>query len=316
VRGGGKGGEGVVEGRMGASAVKRRRSGLGLESHATSQESLVHRWNGRGLREVARPDKEPNGASRPEVAAPLPPFRPTRARTPRPQLPPARVRAAAARTPSLLTLLPRETVDNRLAALASLLELPSADAAADAAAKAPAVLIEPPGMVEAQLGHLGAILAVRPTEAAALAAAQPGLLLLPPQVMRTRLEALAATLKVRGARRGGRGPVLGGGANAGLPHTNARHWLYDARPLHPFGAVARLTVCAADMHQPVSALFLWPGRCRGRAHSGGQAPRAADSVHISAAQGRPGGGRALREAWDVGVGPGRPRAVISLALRL
>jgi len=50
-------------------------------------------------------------------------------------------------------------------------------------------------MVEAQISHLSRILEIKPTEAAALAAQAPQLLLLPPQVMRSRLESLAAALK-------------------------------------------------------------------------------------------------------------------------
>jgi hypothetical protein len=140
------------------------------------------------------------------------------------------MRGVAARTPSLLTHLPRDTVDNRLVSLASLLGLPSADVAATAVSRAPAVLIEPPGMVEAQLGHLERILGVRPQEAAALAAAQPGLLLLPPPVMRTRLEALAATLKV-GAQAARELACLAGPAprQAVSGHPGRSH---PARPTH------------------------------------------------------------------------------------
>lgn len=112
-----------------------------------------------------------------------------------PQVPPQRAAALAARTPALLTQLPRAVVEQRLTALAALLGLPSADAAAAAAARAPAVLLEPLGLIEAQIANLGRILGLRPAEAAAVAAAQPGLLLLPPQVMRSRLEALAVALK-------------------------------------------------------------------------------------------------------------------------
>jgi hypothetical protein len=90
-------------------------------------------------------------------------------------------------------------VEQRLVSLASLLGLANAAAAAAVAAQAPAVLLEPPGMAEAQIGNLARILAVKPGEAAALAGQHPGLLLLPPQVMRSRLETLAATLKVGAA---------------------------------------------------------------------------------------------------------------------
>lgn len=112
------------------------------------------------------------------------------------QLPLDRAHDLAARTPALLTQLPRGgALEARLAALADVLGLPSADVAAAAAARAPAVLLEPRDLLEAQAANLARVLAVTPDEAAALAAAQPGLLLVPPQVLRSRLEALAVALR-------------------------------------------------------------------------------------------------------------------------
>lgn len=70
------------------------------------------------------------------------------------------------------------------------------------------------------MSHLARILELKEAEAAALAAQQAGLLLVPPQVLRTRLEALAAVMKVGGPapRAGRRAPR----AARRMPHAGSR----------------------------------------------------------------------------------------------
>lgn len=111
-------------------------------------------------------------------------------------LPPHRADSLVTRVPALLTLLPRTLLDERVLALGPLLGLQFASDAASAAARAPAVLLQPEGLIKAQISNLGRILEVSPSEAVGIAAQQPALLLVPPQLLRSRVEALAAALKV------------------------------------------------------------------------------------------------------------------------
>lgn len=96
------------------------------------------------------PDAAAPAKGRSMTACRGPPYPPLAA--PRPQLPPTRAHAAAARAPALLTQLPRGALDRRLADLSGALRLPSTDAAAAAAARAPGVLLQPPELLQVRPG--------------------------------------------------------------------------------------------------------------------------------------------------------------------